>query len=177
MVTRRTNRVLSVGYVVLAVAAVLALMWFLVPQVVPAADPAQRTSLQVKRVIDGDTVVVELDGADQSVRLIGIDTPETTKGKNECAGKEATDALRALVDGKPITLTADESQTDRDRYDRLLRYLTVDGRDAGEYLLERGLAKEYTYRKSDPYTHRDQYLAAQDRAHAASEGGWYACQW
>ena len=173
-VARRLGRVL---YPAAAAVAILALLAFVVPGLWPPPEPAMRTGVDVVRVVDGDTIVVRLDGTEQSVRLIGIDTPETTKGKNECAGKEATTSLRMLIGGEPVLLIADDTQADRDRYDRLLRYVEVDGQDAGLSLIEHGLAREYTYRESDPYVRQDRYRAAHDRARADNEGGWYVCGW
>jgi micrococcal nuclease len=87
----------------------------------------------VARVIDGDTLVLA-SGA--TVRLIGIDTPE----RGDCGYASATQALRDLTVGGPVTLTAGATD-DADRYGRLLRYVdTVDGRDAGLELIRLGEA-------------------------------------
>lgn len=90
----------------------------------------QRTVLVV-HVVDGDT----LDLADgRRVRLAGIDTPEA----GECGHDRASRVLSRLVVGKRVTLG--RTDEDRDRYGRLLRYVDVDGVDAGLVLLRRGLA-------------------------------------
>lgn len=88
-------------------------------------------SFVVTHVVDGDTV--DLDNG-ETVRLVGIDTPE----RGECGYDEARAALVDLVDGQRITLGA--SDEDRDRYDRLLRYVDVGKVDAGLRLIKQGFA-------------------------------------
>lgn len=75
----------------------------------------------VYHVVDGDTVDVEGLGR---IRIIGIDTPE----RGECGYQEATDLMEYLVLGKEVTLVPG-ARDDRDRYNRLLRYIDVDGND------------------------------------------------
>lgn len=82
-------------------------------------------------VVDGDTVEL---GNGERVRLLGIDTPEV----GECGYERARDRLVALVEGERVTLG--ESDADRDRYDRLLRYVDLGPLDAGLQLLKDGLA-------------------------------------
>jgi micrococcal nuclease len=163
------------GLVVLGGSIAAAAIWIL-PLFLPAPTPDSRPA-EVARVIDGDTVVVLLDGAEQRVRLIGIDTPETTNGKNECGGTAATQALLNLTAGRPVELVVDPTQANTDRYDRLLRYIQVDGRDAGQVLLENGLAHEYTYRSSDPYVKQDAYRTAAAQAQEQDRGSWHDCDW
>lgn len=103
----------------------------LVPPPPPATVPLPGES--VARVIDGDTLVL---ASGPTVRLIGIDTPE----RGDCGYASATQALRDLTVGGPVTLTAGATD-DADRYGRLLRYVdTVDGRDAGLELIRLGEA-------------------------------------
>ena len=87
------------------------------------------------RVIDGDTI--ELDSGER-VRYLLVDTPESTNGKDDCFGAEAAMLNAMLVDGKTVTLSYDAECTDR--YDRLLAYVEVDGREINSLLLERGAA-------------------------------------
>ncbi len=86
----------------------------------------------VNRVVDGDTV--EVDGFG-TIRVIGIDTPE----RDECGYEEASAAMEALVLGRQVTLVPG-ARDDRDKYDRLLRYIDVDGADAGRAQIASGLA-------------------------------------
>jgi micrococcal nuclease len=77
----------------------------------------------VTRVVDGDTIKVEIDGVQYDVRYIGIDTPETVHPSQPvgCFGPEASARNKELVDGKRVGLEKDVSEMDR--YGRLLRYV------------------------------------------------------
>ncbi len=93
--------------------------------------PAPEETFIVTNVVDGDTL--DLDNGER-VRLVGIDTPE----KGRCGADEATFVLAALTLNKTVTL--EPSDEDRDKYGRLLRYVLVDGVDAGGQLLAQGYA-------------------------------------
>ena len=87
--------------------------------------PAQSESGVVVRVVDGDTLKVWISEKIQTVRLIGVDTPETkhpTKGVQR-GGPEASAFTQAQLDRKTVRLEADPAGDDVDRYDRLLRYV------------------------------------------------------
>lgn len=169
-VRHRGRKLLGVGVVGGFVAA--AVIWVLPLFGSPAG--ASRDA-QVVRVIDGDTIVVSLDGADKRVRLIGIDAPEITNGKHDCFGLEAANALDVMVAGKSVELVSDPTQTDRDRFDRLLRYVHVQGDDAGAQLVRGGWVREYTYSKSDPAQQQETYRMAQGNARVNGAGGWGEC--
>ena len=99
-----------------------------------ACTAPRRTATEgvlVKRVVDGDTIVLQ---GDQRVRYIGVDTPEVG-GAVEPFGPEASDFNRRLVDGTRVRLERDVSETDR--YDRLLRYVY-----AGDILVNAELVRE-----------------------------------
>lgn len=82
----------------------------------------------VVRVVDGDTIVANVNGEDQYVRLIGIDAAESVHpdvSKNTEEGQEASDYLKSILsEGDVVYLQKDVSETDR--YDRLLRYVWVE---------------------------------------------------
>lgn len=90
------------------------------------SDDVQKTT--VVKVIDGDTIVVDLDGNDQTVRLIGIDTPESVnpdQSKNNVYGEYASDHTKSLIkSGDIVYLSKDQSDTDK--YGRLLRYVWLE---------------------------------------------------
>ena len=98
---------------------------------VQQVEPKDGRTFVVTHVVDGDTV--DLSNG-ETVRLVGIDTPE----RGECGYDEARAALVDLVEDERITLGA--SDEDRDRYDRLLRYVDVGKVDAGLQLIKQGLA-------------------------------------
>ncbi len=86
-----------------------------------ATAPTESIEVSVVRVIDGDTVKVRYEGKLESVRLIGIDTPETTRGKNERFGAQAGAFLEAMLADRTVLLEFDLER--RDRYGRLLAYV------------------------------------------------------
>jgi micrococcal nuclease len=80
---------------------------------------------KVLRVVDGDTIVVDVRGNKETVRLLGIDTPETVDPRKpvQCFGKAASDKMKSLVAGKSVILVDEKTQGNRDVYKRLLRYV------------------------------------------------------
>lgn len=114
----------------------------------------------VHNVVDGDTIDVRhADGRDERVRIIGIDTPE----RGECGFGPATSAMAALVDGEEVELVAG-ARDDRDRYDRIIRYVDVEGADAGLALIEQGLAiSRYDLRDGYGRHEREAVYVAADR--------------
>lgn len=110
-------------------------------------------------VVDGDTIDVRGPGGQQRVRIVGIDTPE----RGECGFERATQAMVDLVAGRRVELVAG-ARDDRDAYDRILRYVDVEGTDAGLSLIEQGMA-------ISRYDSRDGY-GAHDRqaAYVAADG-------
>jgi micrococcal nuclease len=129
--------------------------------------------VSVVKVVDGDTITVLVDGERQTVRLIGINTPETVDPRRpvECFGKEASVRAKELLRGKSVRLTADPTQADRDRYNRLLRYVYLeDGMLFNQVMIEEGYAYEYTYER--PYQYQMAFKEAQKRAQEQMKGLW-----
>jgi micrococcal nuclease len=89
----------------------------------------------VLRVIDGDTIEVSIDGGEEDVRYIGVDTPETVKPGEpvECYGPQASAANHRLVERRTVRLVFDRER--RDTYGRLLAYVYAraggEGRETG----------------------------------------------
>ncbi len=139
----------------------------------------------VERVIDGDTVEVRIIdrvdgpgagsaalGGTYSVRLIGIDTPESVKPGSpvECFGGEASAAATALLEGQHVRLVKDVEETDA--YDRLLRYVYLEGEMANARLVINGYAHAYTY--PPDVRHSALFTLLQRRARAGGSGLWAA---
>jgi micrococcal nuclease len=128
---------------------------------------------EVERVIDGDTIEVDVGGVTEDVRYIGIDTPESAiPGEPvECFGKEAAAANERLVDGETVRLVFDAER--RDHYGRLLAYVYVDETFVNGRLVERGFA---TTLEIEPNTSRAGQLGRLE-AEAGQEGAglWGAC--
>lgn len=135
-------------------------------------DPADKTRAKVVRVIDGDTIEVQLsDGTKEVVRLLLIDTPETKhpqKGVEPCGPEATAFTKRMLPTGKNIVLEFDKDK--RDKYDRLLAYVYVDGKSVNEALLAAGLAKVVVYKPNDKY--EDKYRAIEAKAKKEKKGIW-----
>jgi micrococcal nuclease len=96
---------------------------------------------RVERVVDGDTIVVRLDGRAERVRYIGVDTPESVKPgeRVQCFGKTAAAANRRLVLGRDVRLEYDAEA--RDRYGRLLAYVWRGDLLVNAELIRRGYGK------------------------------------
>ncbi len=128
---------------------------------------------QVARVVDGDTIDVDSDGEHARIRILGINTPETVDPRKpvQCFGPEASHEAKQLLTGKTVTLKADPTQDDRDKYGRFLRYVTMeDGADFGKFMISEGYAYEYTFHTANQ--HQAQYRAAQKAAKLAKRGLW-----
>ena len=116
----------------------------------------------VIRVVDGDTVVV---APDTTVRLIGIDTPETVDPRKpvQCFGREASAHAHTLLDGHSVWLEYDPTQGRLDKYGRTLAYVWLpDRRMFNEVMIDDGYAHEYTY--DLPYRYQDSFIAAERAA-------------
>lgn len=97
------------------------------------------------RVVDGDTIVVEIDGKQEKVRLIGVDTPEKVHPSKpvEYFGKEASNFTKSIVEGKRIRLEYDWQK--RDKYGRLLAYIYLeDGTFLNAEIIKQGYGFAYT---------------------------------
>ena len=128
------------------------------------------TAPLVTRVIDGDTIEVDIDGTIYKVRYIGIDAPELDDKRPEfCAlAQEATRYNRQLVEGKTIRLEKDISETDK--YERLLRYVYVDDIFVNAELVRQGLAWAKVYEPDTKYQDYLEELEAE--AKQAGRGLW-----
>lgn len=137
--------------------------------------PAQTSSLyQVTRVIDGDTIEVTINGTVEKVRLIGIDTPEVVDPRRpvQCFGIEASNHAKQILTGKQVMLVSDPTQSNRDKYGRLLRYVFLpDGTNFNKMMIEQGYAFEYTYH-SNPYMYQSEFQQAQRDARENNRGLW-----
>lgn len=140
--------------------------------------PAQTVNVPVERAIDGDTIVVtDPTRGSLTVRLIGIDTPETKDPDAPvgCFGPQAATRTTELTAGQHVRLEHNPTQSDTDRYGRTLAYVWLPtGQLLNEQLLAGGYAREYTYRHQ-PYAYRDRFLAAEDAARTNATGLWGAC--
>src|SRR3954451_16365943 len=154
----------------------------LTPTATPTVAAAKKTSARATSVVDGDTIKVRTaTGRRLTVRLIGIDTPETKKPSTpvECGGKQASAAMRKLIvtrtGGRRVTLTSDPSQDSTDRFGRTLAYVNLagDGTDVGRAMIARGWATLYVF--ADPFARLASFTSAQNGARAGHQGAWSVC--
>ena len=139
--------------------------------------PTAAARAAVQRVVDGDTIVAAFGGGrSETVRLIGIDTPEKPGGRlpAECFGAEATAFTTALLPpGTPVLLTGGAET--RDVYDRLLAYVhrATDGLFVNMALAREGYADALPIPPNADYTAH--FAAAVEAARAEDLGLWQAC--
>lgn len=139
-----------------------------------ALAPVRNTEeiARVTRVIDGDTFVIN---GGQSVRMIGMDTPELHQKNNgpaECYAAEATQRATELLQQKDVRLVRDISNTDT--YGRLLRYVYVGDVFVNKSLVAEGFAHARAYRPDT--LHHNELLAAMKSARVQSLGMWGVCK-
>ena len=178
------------------------------PPADPAPKPPRRRALtsqaRITHVVDGDTVRVRTSKPGRSrgirkvetIRLIGIDTPETVRPGTpvECGGREAKDTMLRIAfgdraedtdgdglldedgtDGMLVTIRTDPSQDRRDRYGRLLAYVTGShtGVDVAKRQLRVGWAEVYVFEKR--FRTHGPYTKTSKRARQTGRGAWLAC--
>lgn len=137
------------------------------------SEEAKQEGFKVVKVVDGDTIDVLIDNKTERLRLIGIDTPETVdrRRKVQCFGKEASNKAKELLNGQSVGLESDETQGDKDKYKRLLRYVFLpDGTNFNLYMIAEGYAHEYTYNL--PYKYQSEFKQAEIDARNGNKGLW-----
>lgn len=128
---------------------------------------------EVVKVVDGDTVHISVGGEVEKLRFLGVDTPETVKPNSpvECFGKEASKFTNDALFGEMVWLEFDSTQSERDRYGRLLVYVYLeDGSMFNETLLKEGFANRYYSRI--PILMADEFDVLLDSARSDERGLW-----
>ena len=129
----------------------------------------------VVEVFDGDTIAVAMAGRIEKVRLIGVDTPETKDPRKpvQCYGLEASTFSHSKLDHAKVRLVSDPLSTNRDRYDRLLRYVYLqDGTLYNKQLLSTGNARAYT---GFAFTKSVEFTNAETLSKQQNSGLWASC--
>lgn len=173
---RQQKRLISLGVSLI----VLGVAWYANRH--PASQPGKVLSqtspgtYQVTEFVDGDTIKVNMDGKVETIRMIGVDTPETHDPRKavQCFGQAAADYTKQLIGDKPVRLEADPLGTNRDRYNRLLRYVyTSENKLVQAEAIRGGYAFAYT---SFPFTKADEFRAYEKEAREAGRGLWGSCK-
>lgn len=145
----------------------------------PAGDTAQVLQPGLYNIAsfeDGDTVVVDMNGVNERVRFIGIDTPETQDPRTsvQCFGKAASEFTKSLIGNNPVRLEADPLNTNRDRYNRLLRYVYLpDGRLVNAEIIRQGYGFAYTL---FPFSKMEEFREYERQAREQNLGLWSTCE-
>lgn len=129
----------------------------------------------ITHINDGDTIVVNIDGRKETIRLIGADTPEVKDPRKpiQCFGEAASAHTKAALTGKSVRLVADPLDSDRDKYGRLLRYVYLpDGTDYNASLIRDGYGFAYVV---FPYEKLDEYRGLEAEARQQNRGLWAGC--
>lgn len=153
------------------------LLSFLLLLVSCANSDLQRADLAtIVKVVDGDTVVVKIQNKIETLRLIGVDTPETvhpTKGV-ECFGPQASGFTKMFLEpGLMVKLLRDIEP--RDRYQRLLVYLFLpDGKFFNQMLVEQGFARTLNIEPNSAFS--EQLASHESSARNRRVGLWLSCE-
>ena len=159
--------------------AIIVLTIFLILKIDDLRKPVEKNQpglYSVSEFIDGDTIAVNMNGTTEIIRMIGIDTPETHRPNTpvQCYAEAAADYTEDLINGHRVRLQADPLNTNRDRYNRLLRYVYLpDGTLVQARIITNGYGFAYTL---FPYQKSDEFKGYEATATAAGKGLWSACQ-
>ncbi|WP_238717539.1 thermonuclease family protein [Natronorubrum halophilum] len=156
------------------------------PSVETTTSISESTTVTVTNVVDGDTIDIEYqNGSTDTVRLLGVDTPETygsvspgefegvpdTQAGREClqpAGENASAYATDQLAGQTVTLQFDSQADRRGDYGRLLAYVQVDGSNFNYDLVERGHARVY----DSTFSQSDSFYSAESTAQSAERNAW-----
>jgi micrococcal nuclease len=142
-----------------------------VPEI-PRPDFSSLVTAEVVRIVDGDTIVIRLGREETTVRLIGVDTPETVHPRRpvEAYGKEASRFLTNLLAGESVYIES-EPGNPVDRYGRTLGYLyrVPDGLFVNLEIVRQGYGHAYT---KYPFEHIDLFRFYETKAREAGRGLW-----
>jgi micrococcal nuclease len=155
-------------------AALLLVQAWLSPTLQPENQQEEVSALsRVVRIVDGDTVVIDRNNATETIRLIGVDTPELHHPTKpvQCFAREAAAYITSLLKDRSVRVVADPTQDSHDKYGRTLAYLyRDDGLFINKSLIEEGYGYEYTYEV--PYVYQKEFKAAQTDAREQQKGLW-----
>lgn len=177
LLTNRTKRKLLALLLSLLVAGAVMLAqrlgWI---EPAPEGQPLPPGTYVVDSFEDGDTITVDMNGTEERVRMIGVDTPETQDPRVpvQCFGKAASEFTQRLIGENPVRLEADPTNTNRDRYNRLLRYVYLpDGRLVNAEIIKAGYGFAYVL---FPFEKLEEFRAYEQTAREQNLGLWGSCQ-
>ncbi|MCA9349511.1 thermonuclease family protein [Candidatus Saccharibacteria bacterium] len=136
----------------------------------PPQQSTDKTLHLVIEVVDGDTIKADYGGEVEVVRFVGLDTPELSS--NDCYAQEAKDYLIERVKGQMVELIEDQTQGDRDRFGRLLRYVYLGQELINQTMIEQGFGYAFTDYGAEKM---DQFIVYQQIAQNKQVGLWGSC--
>lgn len=150
----------------------------------PGATPSESAKTTVIEVVDGDTVDISRKGETDTVRVLGIDTPEVysentpvefflkdTQENRQCLeniGEKATDLVKNRIADQKINVVKDSESDKRGSYGRLLGYIEHNQTDIGKVLLEKGYARVY----NSSFERKEEYRALEAESRRENIGIW-----
>jgi len=121
-------------------------------------------------VIDGDTIIVLLNGIEERVRLVGVDTPEV----GQCFSNEATNFTRGMLENKSVVLEDDKTSLERDVYGRILSYVYAPGNTmANRELVRLGYGIAYI---AYPFRYQSEFVSLESSSKNSQIGLWGICR-
>lgn len=172
LISKKSSSLIA-GLIILFIAAAQSAGWL--GQAKEKAIQQQPGLYEVVRFVDGDTITVDMNGKRETVRMIGVDTPETHKPNTpvQCYGPAASAYTKNLIGNQRVRLEADPTNQNRDRYDRLLRYVYLpDGRLVARELIANGYGFAYTL---FPFQKAEDFVATEATAKEQAKGLWANC--
>lgn len=173
ILTRRQQKKLIVLVIGLAIGYAQQAGWL--HRFQTSAQVNQPGLYQVVDFADGDTVTVDMNGTDETIRFIGVDTPEVHDPRKavQCFGEAASTFTKQLIGRNRLRLEADPLNTNRDRYNRLLRYVYLpDGRLVNAEIIKQGYGFAYL---GFPFSKSEEFATLEKEAREGSRGLWGKC--
>lgn len=166
----KLNRLLFTCFLIVCFTVLPACADLTLTDEVDVSDNDRYLTAHVTRVVDGDTVKVDMNGKEETVRMILVDTPETVHPSKpvEPFGPEASQFTKETLLNKAVRLELDVAE--RDQYGRLLAYIWIGDRLFNEMLLEKGLARVAVFPPNVKYV--DEFRAVQAKAQEKGIGLW-----
>ena len=150
----------------------------------PKTEEPENFTATIIKVVDGDTIDIKTQNRTDTVRILGIDTPETygkntpseyylenTSKNRRCLqkiGEKATQLVKNQTKNQKITVKTDPKSDERGTYGRLLAYIQNNQTDIGERLLQKGYARLY----NSTFTKKLKYHKLQKKARTNNKGIW-----
>lgn len=142
----------------------------------PAVQTPPSDYYVVTSFADGDTLTVDINGTKEKVRLIGVDTPEVNDPRKpvQCFGHAASQFTQTLIGTNVVRLESDPTNSDRDRYNRILRYVYLpDNTLVNLEIIKQGYGFAYT---TYPFEKQSEFTTTEIAARDQGRGLWGNCQ-